>query len=142
MKKFLTLPLISTSIITVNSAVLADITIPAGTIIQNLDTSSNVYGISGAEQIFYQADPYIRKYKFNQDTSCNLDGKFTGAVVFGHAFTQKCLELTGAFISETDNGSTIIGKEDAILLKRTPEGELHIGENSAVFKEENGREKF
>ena len=142
MKKFLTISLIGTSIITVNSPVLADITIPAGTIIQNLDTSSNFYGISGVEQIFYQADPYIRKYKFNQDTSCNLDGKYTGETVFGHAFTQKCLELTGAFIRETDNGSTIIGKENAILLKRTPEGELHIGENSAVFKEENGREKF
>ena len=50
-------------------------------------------------------------------------------------FSSKKIFLTG-----TQNGAISINGTK--IIEKKSNGELHIGENSAVFKEENGREKF
>ncbi len=44
------------------------------------------------------------------------------------------------FLTGTQNGAISINGTK--IIEKKSNGELHIGENSAVFKEENGREKF
>ena len=45
-------------------------------------------------------------------------------------------------ITKTENGDIRVEHAGNKLLEKKSTGEIHIGENSAVFKEENGREKF
>ena len=109
MKKLLAFSLVTTNLFFVSNQAKSEIIIPAGTILETLDTHENTnYYHFDVEQIFYQSNPLRRQYLFNEDVSCNLaDNFFTPETVFGHAFTQKCLDLAGTFTDDnTSNIST------------------------------------
>ena len=160
MKKCLSLSLVSSSLIFGIIPLKADVLVPAGTII-------TVSGQSTDQDILFDRELYDANsgdttyFKFLEDTSCSdpLNGRGTGATAIGggmaNAINQACNDRIGLYIDEQTDGSVKLGNSDATvtinsegisksgsnLIKRTSSGELHIGENSWITKEENGRQK-
>ena len=160
MKKCLSLSLVSSSLIFGIIPLKADVVVPAGTVIY-------VSGQSTDQDILFSRDLYDASsgdkntFSFLEDTSCSdpLNGRGTGATAIGggmgNAISQACNDRIGLYIDEQTDGSVKLGNSDANvtinsegisksgsnLIKRTSNGELHIGENSWITKEENGRQK-
>ena len=130
----------------------ADVIIKAGTIIQGLDTNeidNPGLGIT--------VDQETDTFTFTQDVNCATFTQFiTTASESGDALIAACNREAGAYLGENADGSITIGKDEAEitvtseglsqdganLLKRTSGGEVHIGENSLVTRELNGKQQL
>ena len=130
----------------------ADVIIKAGTTITGLNTNdidNPGLGIS--------VDQGTDTFTFTQDVNCATFTQFiTTASESGDALTAACNREAGAYLGENADGSITIGKDEAEitvtseglsqdgsnLLKRTSGGEVHIGENSLVTRELNGKQQL
>ena len=130
----------------------ADVIIKAGTTITGLNTNdidNPGLGIS--------VDQETDTFTFTQDVNCATFTQFiTTASESGDALTAACNREAGAYLGENADGSITIGKDEAEitvtseglsqdganLLKRTSGGEVHIGENSLVTRELNGKQQL
>ena len=138
MKKLVVLSLIGSSILIGSHSVKAEIFIPAGTSISGITSqgASNGWGIPGLE---YNSSS--ETWTFTQKTSCDLDG-YIEANTTNQAYTALCQKLAGTFLQTNGDGSGSLLINNTNVITKKTDGSVHIGENSAVFKEENGREKF
>ena len=130
----------------------ADVIIKAGTIITGLNTNeidNPGLGIS--------VDQATDTFTFTEDVNCATFTQFiTTSSETGDALIAACNREAGAFLGENADGSITIGKDEAEititseglsqdganLLKRTSGGEVHIGENSLVTRELNGKQQL
>ena len=130
----------------------ADVIIKAGTTIKGLDTNeidNPGLGIT--------VDQETDTFTFNQDINCATFTEFISTTYqAGDALIAACNREAGAYLGENADGSITIGKNDseitvtseglsqdgANLLKRTSGGEVHIGENSLVTRELNGKQQL
>ena len=130
----------------------ADVIIKAGTTIKGLDTNeidNPGLGIT--------VDQETDTFTFNQDINCATFTEFISTTYqAGDALIAACNREAGAYLGENADGSITIGKNEseitvtseglsqdgANLLKRTSGGEVHIGENSLVTRERNGRQEL
>ena len=130
----------------------ADVIIKAGTTITGLNTNeidNPGLGIS--------VDQATDTFTFTEDVNCATFTQFiTTASESGDALIAACNREAGAYLGENADGSITIGKDEAEitvtseglsqdganLLKRTSGGEVHIGENSLVTRELNGKQQL
>ena len=157
MKKNLSLSLLGSSLIFVIIPLKADVIIPAGTIIKTTAQDTDIDIIFDRNTYNNSADVDYREWKFNNDTSCSdpLGNGNALAGASGAALNKACHERVGLFVDENSDGSVDLGngssqitvnnegisKGGKNLIKQKANGELHIGENSWITKEEGGRQK-
>ena len=130
----------------------ADVIIKAGTTITGLNTN-NIDNPGLGISVDQETDTFT----FTQDVNCATFTQFiTTASESGDALTAACNREAGAYLGENADGSITIGKDEAEitvtseglsqdganLLKRTSGGEVHIGENSLVTRELNGKQQL
>ncbi len=131
--------------------VKADIIIPAGTTIQGVDTGdvdNPGFGIS--------VNQSTNIFTFTKAVNCaDITTFSTTSSEAGDALTTACNKQAGSYLGENNDGSVNLGKGNSTitldsegisqdgknLIKQKSNGELHIGENSWITKEEDGVQK-
>ena len=158
MKKFLLPIIFLTNIFISNSVKANDYTFLKGS---NLSDGYQLYGVTaGGESKLLNT--WNAKNSWNESLSGSLSSglldQYNGTIIFR---VQEMSTSTGETITDsytlsydlinnsfTDLGNTSISDKIAYpkgikqMISEKSDGSIHIGENSAVFKEENGREKF
>ena len=158
MKKFL-LPIIFLTNFCISNSVKAnDYTFLKGS---NLSDGYQIYGVNaGGESSLLNT--WSAKNSWNESLSGSLSSglldQYNGTIIFSvtEMSTSTGETITDSYTlsydlinnSFTDLGNTSINDKIAYpkgikqMISEKSDGSIHIGENSAVFKEENGREKF
>ena len=155
MKKLLALSLVGSSLLLGSNPTKADVTIPSGTTFGGYNSGDSNNPIPG------MSHDGSGNYTFTQDVNCANPTGTTGQYVSVNstsaiALNTACNAYAGSFLGENASGDIIIGKGTKIitikeneindsdgktLIKKT-NNEIHIGENSLVTGEKNGRQRL
>ena len=132
----------------------AEVFIPAGTEMESLNPGPPTFGVAGLETFVDSSGG--NGFRFTQDTSCSLGNQYLSANTLNQAYNAACHEAAGTFLGQNADGSITIGKGNSKVtitnegiadasgagLIRNVNGAIHIGENSLITVEEDGRQKL
>ena len=96
-------------------------------------TSGDHYVDQNTGNLIIHTGNGYEEYDLDTNTFSTVDAPFTSS--FNKTFARPIGRLD-------QNGNKIVEISGSKIIEKKSDGSLHIGQNSAIFKEEDGREKF